>query len=123
MSNIIPVDLVLENRGVYGRQSDKRRYTPLFICIAYSEFLLRFLCYRFKSNCFFLIINFGKIGLLIKILLYSLDFIEVLVQPLFKEIASLLFWIPVNRYFANSEDPDEMLHKAAFHHGLHCLLR
>ena len=24
---------------------------------------------------------------------------------------------------ANSEDPDEMLHKAAFHQGLHCLLR
>ena len=24
---------------------------------------------------------------------------------------------------ANSEDPDEMLHKAAFHLGLHCLLR
>ena len=24
---------------------------------------------------------------------------------------------------ANSEDPDEMAHKAAFHQGLHCLLR
>ena len=24
---------------------------------------------------------------------------------------------------ANSEDPDEMPHKAAFYHGLHCLLR
>ena len=24
---------------------------------------------------------------------------------------------------ANSEDPDEMLHYAAFHQGLHCLLR
>ena len=24
---------------------------------------------------------------------------------------------------ANSEDPDEMLHSAAFHQGLHCLLR
>ena len=24
--------------------------------------------------------------------------------------------------FANSEDPDEMLHNAAFHQGLHCLL-
>ena len=23
--------------------------------------------------------------------------------------------------FASSEDPDEMLHKAAFHLGLHCL--
>ena len=23
----------------------------------------------------------------------------------------------------NSEDPDEMQHKAAFHQGLHCLLR
>ena len=25
--------------------------------------------------------------------------------------------------FANSVDPDEMLHNAAFHQGLHCLLR
>ena len=25
--------------------------------------------------------------------------------------------------FTNSEDPDEMLHNAAFHQGLHCLLR
>ena len=25
--------------------------------------------------------------------------------------------------FANSEDPDEMQHHAAFHQGLHCLLR
>ena len=25
--------------------------------------------------------------------------------------------------FANSEDPDEMLHITAFHLGLHCLLR
>ena len=24
---------------------------------------------------------------------------------------------------ANSEDPDEMPHKAAFHQGLHCLLK
>ena len=24
---------------------------------------------------------------------------------------------------ANSDDPDEMLHHAAFHQGLHCLLR
>ena len=24
---------------------------------------------------------------------------------------------------ANSIDPDEMQHNAAFHHGLHCLLR
>ena len=24
---------------------------------------------------------------------------------------------------ANSEDPDEMSHNAAFHQGLHCLLR
>ena len=24
---------------------------------------------------------------------------------------------------ANSEDPDEMLHNAAFHQGQHCLLR
>ena len=25
--------------------------------------------------------------------------------------------------WANSKDPDEMPHNAAFHHGLHCLLR
>ena len=25
--------------------------------------------------------------------------------------------------FANSEDPDEMQNEAAFHQGLHCLLR
>ena len=25
--------------------------------------------------------------------------------------------------FANSEDPDEMQHNAAFHQGLHCLLK
>ena len=25
--------------------------------------------------------------------------------------------------FANSEDPDEMPHNAAFHQGLHCFLR
>ena len=25
--------------------------------------------------------------------------------------------------YANSEDPDEMQHNAAFHQGLHCLLR
>ena len=25
--------------------------------------------------------------------------------------------------FTNSEDPDEMLHNAEFHQGLHCLLR
>ena len=27
------------------------------------------------------------------------------------------------RYFANSEDPDEMLHNVVFHQVLHCLLR
>ena len=26
-----------------------------------------------------------------------------------------------NLYFGNSEDPDEMPHKMAFHQGLHCL--
>ena len=26
------------------------------------------------------------------------------------------------RSLANSEDPDEMPHNPAFHHGLHCLL-
>ena len=27
------------------------------------------------------------------------------------------------RTLSNSEDPDEMLHNVAFHHGLHCLLK
>ena len=30
---------------------------------------------------------------------------------------------PKTGTLANSEDPDEMLHNAAFHQGLHCLLR
>ena len=30
---------------------------------------------------------------------------------------------PLKGYLANSEDPDEMLHNAAFHLDLHCLLR
>ena len=33
------------------------------------------------------------------------------------------FWKSVNMYFANSEDPDIMPHKAAFHKWLHRLLR
>ena len=32
------------------------------------------------------------------------------------------YWKPLNGYLANSEDPDEMQHNAAFHQGLHCLL-
>ena len=28
---------------------------------------------------------------------------------------------PSTSTFANSEDPDEMQHNAAFHQGLHCL--
>ena len=33
-----------------------------------------------------------------------------------------VFGKPLNTYFsANSEDPDEMQHNAAFHQGLHCL--
>ena len=31
--------------------------------------------------------------------------------------------IALTSILANSEDPDEMLHKAAFHQGLHCLQR
>ena len=30
---------------------------------------------------------------------------------------------PLTGTIANSEDPDEMQHNAAFHQGLHCLLR
>ena len=29
----------------------------------------------------------------------------------------------LNRYFTNSEYPNEMPHDAAFHQGIHCLLR
>ena len=29
----------------------------------------------------------------------------------------------MNVSLANSDDPDEMLHYAAFHQGLHCLVR
>ena len=36
---------------------------------------------------------------------------------------TFVYWKPLNRYFANSEDPDEMKHNAAFHQHLHCLLR
>ena len=28
---------------------------------------------------------------------------------------------PLTSFFANSEDPEEMQHHAAFHQGLHCL--
>ena len=31
--------------------------------------------------------------------------------------------VPITGTLANSEDPDEMQHNAAFHLGLHCLLR
>ena len=35
-----------------------------------------------------------------------------------------VYWKPLNGYtLANSEDPDEMQQNAAFHQGLHCLLR
>ena len=34
-----------------------------------------------------------------------------------------VYWKPLNGTLANSEDPDEMQHNAAFHQGLHCLLR
>ena len=30
---------------------------------------------------------------------------------------------PLNGYFVNIEEPDEMLHDTAFHQELHCLLR
>ena len=32
-----------------------------------------------------------------------------------------VYWKPLNGYFTNSVDPDEMHHYAAFHQGLHCL--
>ena len=32
-----------------------------------------------------------------------------------------VFRKPLKEFFANSEDPDEMQHDAAFHQGLHCL--
>ena len=33
----------------------------------------------------------------------------------------LWYLVPPTSTFANSEDPDEMQHNAAFHQGLHCL--
>ena len=43
---------------------------------------------------------------------------------LFKNIFNHLYTNKnLNRYFTNSEDPDEMSHNAAFHQGLHCLLK
>ena len=35
----------------------------------------------------------------------------------------LLLEIPITGTLANSEDPDEIQHNAAFHWVLHCLLR
>ena len=43
----------------------------------------------------------------------------VVYTPLTLCIQETLKWVS----FANSEDPDEMQHIAAFHQGLHCLLR
>ena len=34
-----------------------------------------------------------------------------------------VYWKLLKGTLANSEDPDEMQQKAAFHQGLHCLLR
>ena len=34
-----------------------------------------------------------------------------------------VYWKPQTGTWANSKDLDEMQHNAAFHHGLHCLLR
>ena len=41
------------------------------------------------------------------------------------QISTLMLLIldPGKRNLTNSEDKDEMPHKVAFHHGLHCLLR
>ena len=39
-----------------------------------------------------------------------------LINPLYPEN-------PIMGTFANSEDPDEMQHNAAFHRGFHCLLK
>ena len=48
-----------------------------------------------------------------------------------QKCSSVMFWLkltnplysgnPLTSTFANSEDPDEMQHNAAFHQGLHCL--
>ena len=41
----------------------------------------------------------------------------------FYALLTLCIQKPLNGYFTNSEDPDEVPHDAAFHQGLHCLLR
>ena len=42
--------------------------------------------------------------------------------PAFKK-RPFVYWKPLTGTLTNSEDPVEMLHYAAFHQGLHCLLR
>ena len=46
-----------------------------------------------------------------------------LTQVLLYCLFNFVYWKSLHRYLANSEDPDEMQHNAAFHQGLHCLLR
>ena len=50
----------------------------------------------------------------------------------YKSVQTIVLYITLNPLYtgysklstlANSEDPDEMPHDAAFHQGLHCLLR
>ena len=47
----------------------------------------------------------------------------VAVQTIFRYALILLNPIGKTGILANNEDPDERLHKMAFHEGLHCLLK
>ena len=49
-----------ENLGSIWTEIDKRRFAPLFICIAYSEFLLHFVMPSIQFQLLFWIINLGK---------------------------------------------------------------
>ena len=78
---------------------------------------------------------FGKFHILRKVmdkLLFSPSPPEPLIYKWYKankvfvkcNMISLLYTgNPITSILANSEDPDEMQHNAAFHQGLHCLKR
>ena len=45
---------------------------------------------------------------------------EITVELKRNRIYPFVYGKPLKGTFANSEDPDEMQHNAAFHQGLHC---
>ena len=44
-------------------------------------------------------------------------------KPIYRYFIQFVYCKPLNGYLANIEDPDEMQPYAAFHRGLHSLLR